>query len=285
MRGAVWVCGKCYALRLARCTVVNIARLSASSPPSRSASRALSSRSHVPIGGAVQRGAECPRSRVGLRFECSRQDPQRGLNSRACPWSFSATAEMLLRDDVGRGRPPSRALWPPICLPTTRHRRQGPIAGGVGPHPSRYHRRDGHRAYIDLTEGLSGARSSRRRQGSHRNVVMTGSRQPRWQRSEATITLRDQMDEVLTLAQWHGAATSCRWIAILSVKNGAEVKAGERLARLPRDTVEDSRYYRWSPRVSGLRPETEGFAIISDIDAASSSQDYRPKRRILWCRA
>ena len=72
--------------------------------------------------------------------------------------------------------------------------------------------------------------------------------------------------------------------AIISIENGAEVKAGDILARIPRETSKTRDITGGLPRVAELfearRPKD--FAIISDIEGTIEyGKDYKAKRRII----
>ena len=72
--------------------------------------------------------------------------------------------------------------------------------------------------------------------------------------------------------------------AILSIENGADVKAGDVLARIPRESSKTRDITGGLPRVAELfearRPKD--FAIISEIDGrVEFGKDYKTKRRIV----
>jgi DNA-directed RNA polymerase subunit beta' len=72
--------------------------------------------------------------------------------------------------------------------------------------------------------------------------------------------------------------------AILSVENGAEVKAGDVLARIPRESSKTRDITGGLPRVAELfeARKPKDFAIISECDGrVEFGRDYKTKRRIL----
>ena len=72
--------------------------------------------------------------------------------------------------------------------------------------------------------------------------------------------------------------------AILSVENGAEVKAGDVLARIPREISKTRDITGGLPRVAELfeARKPKDFAIISEIDGrVEFGKDYKTKRRII----
>ena len=72
--------------------------------------------------------------------------------------------------------------------------------------------------------------------------------------------------------------------AILSVENGAEVNAGDVLARIPRESSKTRDITGGLPRVAELfeARKPKDHAIIADIDGrVEFGKDYKSKRRIL----
>ena len=72
--------------------------------------------------------------------------------------------------------------------------------------------------------------------------------------------------------------------AIISVENGAEVKAGDIIARIPREAGKTRDITGGLPRVAEFfearRPKD--FAIISEVDGqVEFGKDYKAKRRII----
>jgi DNA-directed RNA polymerase subunit beta' len=72
--------------------------------------------------------------------------------------------------------------------------------------------------------------------------------------------------------------------AILSIENGASVKAGDVLARIPRESSKTRDITGGLPRVAELfeARKPKDYAIISEIDGrVEFGRDYKTKRRIL----
>ena len=72
--------------------------------------------------------------------------------------------------------------------------------------------------------------------------------------------------------------------AILSVENGAHVKAGDVLARIPRESSKTRDITGGLPRVAELfeARKPKDFAIISESDGrVEFGKDYKTKRRII----
>ena len=136
------------------------------------------------------------------------------------------------------------------------HRRGGKVeawrqAGRMGPlHPADHHRapaRCGSTTSTFRKASLRCARSGRERPASQNQggcrleaaVARRRTLRPR-------IVAQDGKGEVVTLANGMEARYFMSVDAILSVENGQEVHAGDVLARIPRESVQDPRHHRWS---------------------------------------
>jgi DNA-directed RNA polymerase subunit beta' len=120
--------------------------------------------------------------------------------------------------------------------------------------------------------------------GISSKVVVDWKQQPRGNDLKPRITLRTASGEVLTLANGLEARYFMSVDAILSVENGAEVKAGDVLARIPRESSKTRDITGGLPRVAELfeARKPKDFAIISEMDGrVEFGKDYKTKRRIL----
>ncbi|HEX3499761.1 MAG TPA: DNA-directed RNA polymerase subunit beta', partial [Stellaceae bacterium] len=208
------------------------------------------------------------------------------INSSGVPVVMGRNCEMVLLDDAGREKARHRvpygaklladdgatvakaqklAEWDPYTIPIITER-------------------DGIAHYIDLTEGLSVREVVDEATGISSKVVIDWKQQPRGNDLKPRITLRDKKGEVLTLANGMEARYFMSVDAILSVENGAEVKAGDVLARIPRESSKTRDITGGLPRVAELfeARKPKDFAIISEIDGrVEFGKDYKTKRRIL----
>jgi DNA-directed RNA polymerase subunit beta' len=283
----VGVCGKCYGRDLARGTVVNIgeavgviAAQSIGEPGTQLTMRTFH------IGGAVQRGAEI--SSVEAAFDATVRIKNRNIvmNSSGVPVVMGRNCEMVLLDEVGREKARHRvpygaklladesvvvvkgqklAEWDPYTIPIITER-------------------EGIAHYVDLTEGVSMREVVDEATGISSKVVVDWKQQPRGNDLKPRITLRDAKGEVLTLGNGLEARYFMSVDAILSVENGAEVRAGDVLARIPRESSKTRDITGGLPRVAELfeARKPKDFAIISEIDGrVEFGKDYKTKRRIL----
>jgi DNA-directed RNA polymerase subunit beta' len=283
----IGVCGKCYGRDLARGTVVNIgeavgviAAQSIGEPGTQLTMRTFH------IGGAAQRGAE--QSSVEAAFDARAEVKNRNvvINSGGVPVVMGRNTEIVLLDEAGREKARHRVPygarllvddgaevkrgdrlveWDPYTIPIITEK-------------------DGIAHYVDLIEGLSMRETVDEATGISSKVVVDWKQQPRGSDLRPRVTLRDEQGEVLTLANGLEARYFMSVDAILSVDNGAHVKAGDVLARIPRESSKTRDITGGLPRVAELfeARKPKDFAIISESDGrVEFGKDYKAKRRII----
>jgi len=282
----IGVCGKCYGRDLARGTVVNmgeavgvIAAQSIGEPGTQLTMRTFH------IGGAAQRGAE--QSSVEAAFDATIEVKNRNvvINSAGVPVVMGRNCEIvlfaegrekarhrvpygarLLVDDGAQVKRGDRLVeWDPYTIPIITEK-------------------EGVAHYVDLIEGLSVRETVDEATGISSKVVVDWKQQPRGSDLRPRITLRDQAGEVLTLANGLEARYFMSVDAILSVDNGANVKAGDVLARIPRESSKTRDITGGLPRVAELfeARKPKDFAIISESEGrVEFGKDYKAKRRIV----
>ena len=281
------VCAACYGRDLARGTAVNvgeavgvIAAQSIGEPGTQLTMRTFH------IGGAVQRGAE--QSSVEAAFDAHLTIKNRNVvvNSEGVPIVMGRNCELVLSDEAGRERARHRvpygaklladhgkdvtkgqklAEWDPYTLPIITER-------------------EGIANYLDLVEGLSMREVLDETTGITNRVVIDWKQQPRGNDLKPRITLTDGKGKVLKLANGLEARYFMSVDAILSVENGAHVRAGDVLARIPRESSKTRDITGGLPRVAELfeARKPKDFAIISDMAGrVEFGKDYKTKRRIL----
>ena len=283
----IGVCGKCYGRDLARGTVVNIgeavgviAAQSIGEPGTQLTMRTFH------IGGAAQRGAE--QSSVEAAFDAMIEVKNRNvvINSAGVPGGDGPQLRdraarrggrekarhrvpygaRLLADEGAQVKRGDRLVeWDPYTIPIITEK-------------------DGIAHYVDLIEGLSVRETVDEATGISSKVVVDWKQQPRGSDLRPRITLRDEDGEVLTLANGLEARYFMSVDAILSVDNGAHVKAGDVLARIPRESSKTRDITGGLPRVAELfeARKPKDFAIISESEGrVEFGKDYKAKRRIV----
>jgi len=276
----VGVCGKCYGRDLARGTVVNIgeavgviAAQSIGEPGTQLTMRTFH------IGGAAQRGAE--QSSVEAAFDARAEVKNRNvvINSAGVPVVMGRNTEIVLLDEAGREKARHRVPYGARLL----------VDDGAEVKRDPYTipiitEKDGIAHYVDLIEGLSMRETVDEATGISSKVVVDWKQQPRGSDLRPRITLRDEEGEVLTLANGLEARYFMSVDAILSVDNGAHVKAGDVLARIPRESSKTRDITGGLPRVAELfeARKPKDFAIISESSGrVEFGKDYKAKRRII----
>ena len=283
----VGVCGHCYGRDLARGTSVNvgeavgvIAAQSIGEPGTQLTMRTFH------IGGAAQRGAE--QSSVEASHDGTVTVKNRNVvaNSMGVPVVMSRNCEIVLVDDKQRERARFRvpygarllvdegatvtraqklAEWDPYTLPiiTERH-------GTV--------------EYIDLLEGVTLVERMDEVTGLTSKVVVDYKQSAKGADLRPRLQLKDEKGEVLKLPNGTDARYFLSPDSILSVDNGAQVAAGDVLARIPREGSKTRDITGGLPRVAELfearRPKDH--AVIAETDGrVEFGKDYKAKRRII----
>ncbi|WP_193174079.1 DNA-directed RNA polymerase subunit beta', partial [Nisaea nitritireducens] len=283
----VGVCASCYGRDLARGTRVNIgeavgviAAQSIGEPGTQLTMRTFH------IGGAAQRGAE--QSSIEAAFDASVKVLNRNVvtNSEGILIVMSRNTEVILQDDQGRERARHRipygsrlfvddeqivkpgdkiADWDPYTIPIITEK-------------------EGTAHYVDLVDGVSMNEVTDEATGIASRVVIDWKQQQRGGDLRPRVTLRDEKGEVIELANGLEARYFMSVDAILSVDNGAQVRAGDVLARIPRESSKTRDITGGLPRVAELfeARKPKDYAIISESEGrVEFGKDYKTKRRIM----
>ena len=283
----IGVCGNCYGRDLARGTVVNIgeavgviAAQSIGEPGTQLTMRTFH------IGGAAQRGAE--QSSVEAAFDAMLEVKNRNvvMNSAGVPVVMGRNLEIVLLDEAGREKARHRVPYGARLLADDgAHVQRGERLAEWDPYTIPIvTEKDGIAHYVDLIEGLSMREVVDEATGISSKVVIDWKQQPRGSELRPRITLRDEAGEVLILGNGLEARYFMSVDAILSVENGAQVKAGDVLARIPRESSKTRDITGGLPRVAELfeARKPKDFAIISESDGrVEFGKDYKTKRRII----
>jgi DNA-directed RNA polymerase subunit beta' len=281
------ICATCYGRDLARGTEVNvgeavgvIAAQSIGEPGTQLTMRTFH------IGGAAQRGAEQSSVEAPVEATVGIKNRNVVINTEGVPVVMGRNLEVVLTDSSGRERARHRvpygaklladegaevekgqrlAEWDPYTLPIITEK-------------------EGIANYVDLIEGVSMREVMDETTGISNRVVVDWKQQPRGADLKPRVTLRDQDNEVIKLANGLEARYFMSVDAILSVDNGAHVKAGDVLARIPRETSKTRDITGGLPRVAELfeARKPKDYAIISDLEGrVEFGKDYKTKRRIV----
>ncbi len=283
----VGICGKCYGRDLARGTQVNegeavgvIAAQSIGEPGTQLTMRTFH------IGGAAQRGTEV--SNVEATFDATVKINNRNVvkNSSGVLVVMGRNTELILVDENRLERAKHRLPYGAKLLADDKVKvKKGEKLAEWDPYTIPIlTERDGVGAYVDLVEGVSIREVMDEATGISSKVITDWRQQPRGNDLKPRIVLKDAKGKVIKLPSGLDANYYMSVDAILSIENGTSVKAGDVLARIPRESSKTRDITGGLPRVAELfearRPKD--FAIISDIDGrVEFGKDYKAKRRIL----
>jgi DNA-directed RNA polymerase subunit beta' len=282
----VGVCAHCYGRDLARGTPVNvgeavgvIAAQSIGEPGTQLTMRTFH------IGGAAQRGAEQSSVEASHDGTVSVKNRNVVINSSNVPVVMSRNCEVVL-EDKGRERARFRvpygarllvddgaavtrgqklAEWDPYTLPIITER-------------------NGRVEYLDLLDGVTLVERMDEVTGLTSKVVVDYKQNARGVDLRPRLQLKNAQGEVVKLPNGADARYFLAPDSILSVENGAEVAAGDVLARIPREGSKTRDITGGLPRVAELfearRPKDH--AIIAETDGrVEFGKDYKAKRRIV----
>ncbi len=280
------VCAKCYGRDLARGTEVNIgeavgvmAAQSIGEPGTQLTMRTFH------IGGAAQRSAE--RSHVDANIDGKVEIRNQNIvkNSEGVDIVMGRNTEVALLDKKGDEKATHRvpygakllvkdgakvkagdkmAEWDPYTLPVITEK-------------------DGVAHFYDLVEGVSVADNIDEATGIASKKVIDWRSQPKGGDLKPRVSLLDKKGNVINLDNGMPANYYLSVDSVLSVENGQEVRAGDIIARIPRETSKTRDITGGLPRVAELFEARvpKDFAVISEQDGyIEFGKDYKSKRRI-----
>jgi DNA-directed RNA polymerase subunit beta' len=174
-------------------------------------------------------------------------------------------ARLLVDEGAQVQRTQKLAEWDPYTLPIITER-----AGRV--------------EYLDLLEGVTLVEKMDEVTGLTSKVVVDYKQNARGVDLRPRLQMKDEKGEVMRLTSGTDARYFLSPDSILSVENGAEVLAGDVLARIPREGSKTRDITGGLPRVAELfearRPKDH--AIIAENDGrVEFGKDYKAKRRVI----
>ena len=203
------------------------------------------------IGGAAQRGAE--QSSVEASVDGAVTIKNRNVvtsTPRVCPVVMGRNLEIVLDGRQGRERARHRVPYgAKLLVDDGANGDQGPEAGRVGPlhHCPIITEKEGIANYMDLIEGVSMREILDETTGISNRVVVDWKQQPKGSELKPRITLRDDEGRGDHAGQRHGGPLlHVGGRDPLGRQRRAHVKAGDVLARIPRENLQDPRHHRRS---------------------------------------
>ncbi|MEC8643281.1 MAG: DNA-directed RNA polymerase subunit beta' [Pseudomonadota bacterium] len=280
------ICGQCYGRDLARGTSVNIgeavgviAAQSIGEPGTQLTMRTF----HV--GGAAQRGAEQSNIEAAIGGKVKLENEALVKDREGSQIVMSRNTELLLLDDQGRERERHRLPYGgKLFVKAGKEVAAGDVLIEWDPYTMPIIAElPGTANYVDLTEGISVREVTDDATGISSREVIDWKASAGGANLRPRITLRDDKGEVLTLTNGLEARYFMSAGAILSVDNGADIKAGDVLARIPRESSKTRDITGGLPRVAELfeARKPKDFAVIAEAEGrVEFANDYKAKRRI-----
>ena len=280
------ICGQCYGRDLARGTSVNIgeavgviAAQSIGEPGTQLTMRTF----HV--GGAAQRGAEQSNIEAAIGGKVKLENEALVKDREGSQIVMTRNTELLLLDEQGRERERHRLPYGgKLVVKAGQNVAAGDVLIEWDPYTMPIIAElPGTANYVDLTEGISVREVTDDATGISSREVIDWKASAGGANLRPRITLRDDKGEVLTLSNGLEARYFMSAGAILSVESGAEVQAGDVLARIPRESSKTRDITGGLPRVAELfeARKPKDFAVISESDGrVEFGNDYKAKRRI-----
>ena len=280
------VCGTCYGRDLARGTTVNvgeavgvIAAQSIGEPGTQLTMRTF----HV--GGAAQRGAEASSLEAAIAGKVQLVDVSTVTGADGKAIVMSRSSELLIMDDQDRERERHRLQYGgKLFVEDGQMVNPGDLLIEWDPYTAPIiTEKDGIANFVDLTDGITMREVADETTGIVSREVIENKGSGSSANLRPRITMRDDQGEVLTLSNGLEARYFLPVGAILSVENGNPVKAGDVLARIPRESSKTRDITGGLPRVAELfeARKPKDFAVISETDGrVEFGTDYKAKRRI-----
>jgi len=281
------ICAACYGRDLARGTTVNmgesvgvIAAQSIGEPGTQLTMRTFH------IGGAAQRGAE--QSSVDAAFDAIVKIENRQVvtTDTGTLVVMARNLEVILADELGREKARHRIPYGArLLVDEGQTIEKGTRLGDWDPYTLPIiTEKEGIASYVDLIDNVSMREVTDEATGIASRVVVDWRSQPRSGDLKPRITLRDETGEVIMLDNGLEARYFMSVDAILSVEPGQKVKAGEVLARIPREGSKTRDITGGLPRVAELfeARKPKDHAVIAEIEGrVEFGKDYKSKRRIV----
>ena len=278
------VCAACYGRDLARGTPVNvgeavgvIAAQSIGEPGTQLTMRTFH------IGGAASASAEQSNIEVPFAGILQLDNARTVVNAEGSAIVLSRNCDVVITDAQGREK--SRHKVPygtKILVKVGSEVEKGQKVAEWDPVISE---KGGHAELVDLISGVSVKESQDETTGIVSKVVTD------WRGGASahanlkpSVVLKDAKGNPVTLDNGHEVRYYLPVDAVLAVDNGDEIKPGDIIARIPRESLKSKDITGGLPRVAELfearRPKDP--AIISDVDGVVEfGKDYKAKQRIV----
>jgi len=283
----IGICGNCYGRDLARGTTVNlgeavgvVAAQSIGEPGTQLTMRTFH------IGGAAQKGAEQSSVEANIDGVLDIRNSNTVKNSDGVEIVMSRNTEVVIKDGRGSEKASYRVPYGAKLLVKNGDKIKGgaKIAEWDPYTVPIITEMNGVAHFFDLVENTSVVDQVDEATGIAAKTVVDWRAMPKAGDLKPRISLLDKNKKVITLPNGLPANYYMSVGAIIGVENGQDVKAGDIIARIPRETSKTRDITGGLPRVAELfearRPKD--FAIIAEVDGyIEFGKDYKNKRRII----
>ncbi|KLN58908.1 DNA-directed RNA polymerase subunit beta' [Kiloniella spongiae] len=281
------VCAQCYGRDLSRGTKVYsgeavgvIAAQSIGEPGTQLTMRTFH------IGGAAQGGSEQSSIEASLDGTVHIKNRNVVVNSDGLPIVMGRSQELIIRDENNRERARHRLQYgAKLLVDEGIACKKGQKLAEWDPYTTPIiSEREGIANFVDLVDGVSMREVTDETTGISNREVVEWKTASKGSDLKPRITLRDENGEVILLDNDMEARYFLSVGAILSVEPGTEIKAGDVLARIPREGSKTRDITGGLPRVAELfeARKPKDFAVMSEIAGrVEYGKDYKAKRRIV----
>lgn len=281
------ICSRCYGRDLATGSLVSIgeaigviAAQSIGEPGTQLTMRTFH------IGGAATKGAEVSSIEASYSAKVKILGRNLVINSEGRQIVMSRACEVLLIDDKGNERSRSRVPYGARLMVDNGYRvEKGNKIAEWDPYTIPIiTEKSGKVLFTDMIEGLSIRDVMDDTTGISNKVVIESKQYSKGADLRPRIQLLDSNGKAVELSNGLEAKYYLAVDAVLSVVDGAEVSAGDILARIPRESTKTRDITGGLPRVAELvearRPKDH--AVIAEVDGrVEFGKDYKSKRRVL----
>ncbi len=280
-------CANCYGRDLARGSMVNMgeaigvmAAQSIGEPGTQLTMRTFH------IGGAAQRGAERSSVESNIAGKVEIRHENTVTNSEGIQIVMGRNMEVAILDDKGNEKVSHRVPYgAKLLVKNAAKIKAGDKIAEWDPYTMPIiTEKDGVANYFDLVDGVSVSDKTDEATGISAKVVIDWKSQSKGSDLKPRISILDKKGKVINLPNGLPANYYMSVDSILSIENGQEVKAGDIVARIPRETSKTRDITGGLPRVAELFEARipKDFAVISEIDGyVEFGKDYKSKRRII----
>ncbi len=281
------ICANCYGRDLARGEKVNMgeavgvmAAQSIGEPGTQLTMRTFH------IGGAAQGGSEQSSVEASHDGTIEIRNENSVKNSEGAFIVMGRNTEIVLKDAKGNDRSIFRAPYGAKLLVKDKQKvKAGTKMADWDPFTVPIiTEKDGIAHYFDLVENLSISEKVDEATGIASKVVIDWRSQPKGADLKPRISLLDAKGNVINLSSGLPANYYLSTASVLSIESGQEVKAGDVVARIPRETSKTRDITGGLPRVAELFEARipKDAAVIASIDGQIEfGKDYKSKRRII----